>query len=360
MKIGTSLSELAQRIEKQAASKVDYAMDTRNLALTDDTNLAFTVKGEERRVKPTRLCLDQIGERVGIPQKYLDRMKQQAPALLASNVNHWFGHNPEVRMLRTLQNGTREARAFLSNKYRPLDNYDLMESVLPNLLAGGCEIKSAELTETRLYIQAVTPKLESVIKSRAAEGTQHVIGEVNDIVQAGVIISNSEVGCGSIRVEPMIYRLVCKNGAIMSTALKRHHVGRAGEGDWGQGDAFEVFSDATRKLDDRAFWAKVNDVVKASMSEIEFAKNVEKINRAARVDIGDPIVATEIIGKHFNLAETERKGILGHLARGGDLSAWGAANAVTRLAHDVESYDRCVELERFGGEIIELDKTFFN
>ena len=43
-----------------------------------------------------------------------------------------------------------------------------------------------------------------------------------------------------------------------------------------------------------------------------------------------------------------------HLIRGGDLSAWGLANAVTRTAEDVPDYDRATELEAAGGRVIEL------
>ena len=47
----------------------------------------------------------------------------------------------------------------------------------------------------------------------------------------------------------------------------------------------------------------------------------------------------------------EASGILGHLAAGGNLSRWGFANAVTRYAQDVESYDRATELEKLGGKL---------
>lgn len=39
------------------------------------------------------------------------------------------------------------------------------------------------------------------------------------------------------------------------------------------------------------------------------------------------------------------------------MSAWGLANAVTRAAQDVESYDRSQELEAVGGDIIELPQN---
>lgn len=350
MKIGTSIEQLAARVISEAQSKKDYAMDTRKLTMTDSANLRFTVGGAEKIVTPTKLCLDQIGGRVGIPSKYLERMRTEAPGLLAQNVNHWFTNVPETRMLRTHNNGINSARAFLSKVYRPLDNYDLLNSILPHLQASGCEIKSAELTEKRLYLQCVTPKLVADIKS----------ANVGDTLYGGLVIRNSEVGCGSIGVEGLIYKLGCKNGMILPNAFRKHHVGRAGDGEWGEGDASEVFSDATRRLDDRAFWAKVNDVVTSMLSETKFRLAVDKFQGATQVDTGDPQEAVEIVSKRFGLLEGEGKDVLKHLAKGGDLSLWGLANAVTRTAEDLPDYDRAIELERFGGEVIELPASTFS
>ncbi len=51
--------------------------------------------------------------------------------------------------------------------------------------------------------------------------------EVGDVVIAGFVISNSEVGLGSLRVEPLVFRFVCKNGMICKDyAQKRYHVGK--------------------------------------------------------------------------------------------------------------------------------------
>jgi hypothetical protein len=36
------------------------------------------------------------------------------------------------------------------------------------------------------------------------------------------------------------------------------------------------------------------------------------------------------------------------------MSQWGLANAVTRAAQDVESYDRATELEALGGDVVIL------
>jgi hypothetical protein len=54
------------------------------------------------------------------------------------------------------------------------------------------------------------------------------------------------------------------------------------------------------------------------------------------------------------LTEGEWSSVLRHLLRGGDLSAWGLANAVTRTAEDASDYGRATEREAAGGLVLEL------
>src|SRR5690242_21769769 len=74
---------------------------------------------------------NQIGERLQVPSQYYDRMRRDAPELLAHNVNTWFQKKPEKRMVRTMTLERPIMRAFLGDGYRRLDNYDLMQNVLP-------------------------------------------------------------------------------------------------------------------------------------------------------------------------------------------------------------------------------------
>jgi len=346
MKTGTPIADLAQRILAESKSKRDFVADTRKLRLEEDGT--FTVGDLGRSYKPTKLCLEQVAGRTGIPAKYAERMRTEAPLLLSRNVNHWFDANPEKRMVRTLDNGSKVARAFLSERYRPLDNYDLANVILPKIAAVGCTVKSCEMTERRFYIQAVTERITGEVKK-------------GDVVQAGIVITNSEVGCGAIKIEPLIYRLACLNGMISASSLRRNHVGRSGEGNIGGDDeSFEMFSDKTRQLDDKAFWAKVCDVTDASLSQIKFDEQLVKMRLAADKQIGNPVDAVEVVTRKLELTDGESKSVLTHLASGSDLSLWGLANAVTRAAEDVESYDRAIELERAGSYVLELKPSDFS
>ena len=90
MKTGVPIKDLAEKIIKLKDAKKDYGISTSALRMDDTGMLTFNVKDSgSLALKPTRLCLTQIGNRVGIPSKYLDRMALEAPGLLADNIlNH--------------------------------------------------------------------------------------------------------------------------------------------------------------------------------------------------------------------------------------------------------------------------------
>jgi hypothetical protein len=93
-------------------------------------------------------------------------MRAEDPALLAKNVNTWLGKNgDERRMVRTLD---KQVRAFMSPKYRPLDNFDLAQTVLPVLIENKVTITSCELTETRMFIKGILETLSDELPRASA------------------------------------------------------------------------------------------------------------------------------------------------------------------------------------------------
>ena len=344
MKKGRNLTDLAAEIQRQAQTKKDFVADTRTIAMRDQAPIIhFPSAPELGEFEVGDYAHGQIADRVGIPKKYYDRMKSEAPALLARNVNHWFQTAPEKRMIRTLDG---RARAFLSERYRPLDHFDLAESVLPKILETSCQVVSCEITELKMYIKAVTEKITLEVKR-------------GDVVQAGVVISNSEVGAGSVKVEPLIYRLSCENGMIaLDFSVRKHHVGRRSRGDDELEGAREFFRDETRIADDRAFFLKVRDTVDAALTEATFGKIVAKLREATELRIeADPVKVLERVQEKFSLNDNERGSVLNHLISGGELSAYGLANAITRASQDLDDYDRATEFEKLGGEIITLPRS---
>jgi hypothetical protein len=118
---------------------------------------------------------------------------------------------------------------------------------------------------------------------------------------------------------------------------------------------FEYLSDSTKRLDDAAVWSRVRDVVTATMDGRVIDDIVARMTEA-RGDLiaGDPVKVVEVFAKKNSMNDDERGGLLRHLTTSGEMSRYGLQWAVTRLAGEAEDYDRASELERLGGEVIEL------
>lgn len=320
MKYGRSLQELAIELDRQAKVKKDYVATAGAMQMTA-VNENFDLVIGNTPFQLNENAHRQLGLQLKIPAPYYERMRAENPGLLMANVNGWFQQSPDTRrMVRTLD-GT--ARAILSDRYR--------------------RIESCELTDTRMYIEVVNERIQ----------TEVVPG---DIVQAGILISNSEVGMGSVSVKPLIYRLVCTNGMVADVGVGKRHVGRINESVDGD---FGIFRDETIEADDRAFLMKIEDTVRAAVDEARFNALVQKLRDAKEAPIL-PAAAPKVVelaAKEFNIRQNESEGILGHLIAGGDLSLYGLANAVTRHAQDVQSYDRSTELEATGYKIITMQPS---
>lgn len=240
-------------------------------------------------------------------------------------------------MVRTLDG---KARAFLSDRYRRLDNEDLAEAVFPVLASyPGLEIKTAEVTETRLYISATYPNLKAEIKA-------------GDVIEAGIHVRNSEIGAGTYEIAPFTHRLICANGMKHKNfGLSKNHVGRRAES---EEEVSVFYSDETKKLDDAALFSKTKDVVNGILSGATFDSIVNEIRRATLDTIPDVEKTIEVVATNYQLNENERKGVLRNIIQEGNLSRYGIANGITNVANDTEDYDRSMELQAFGGKVIDL------
>ena len=351
MKFGRTLTELAMELDRQRNAKKDYLLDTRNINvdyLGAGNGFQMTLHNESKH-SDTMLGLNdiahrQIGQTLKIPAIYYDKMRQENPELLSANINSWFSVNPQTRMVRTLD-GT--ARAFLSEKYRRIDNFEIAETVLPIIAdIQDARVESCEVTEERMYIKVVNPRLQ----------TEVVPG---DIVQSGILITNSEVGYGCMAIQPLVFRLVCTNGMVVNdAATRRYHIGRGNQA----GEDYSLYSDETLQADDRALMLKVQDTVRAAVDQVRFEKVVKMMREAkeAKIVTTDIPQMVELAATDYGFTKKESSGILDHLIRGQDLSLYGLSNAVTRAAQDVESYDRSTEMESLGYTILGMSREKWN
>ena len=347
-KLGLNINELAQKITDQAEKKVDMVVDSRSMQLLpveqDDVTTTAPVLmsiDDSKQMEITSTAHRQLATRLQIPYAYYERVMNNNPVLLAENVNNWLGQTQNKRMIRTYQSDGSTVwdlmRADLSNKYLTFDNEDVAEAVLPVMFDEKLEIISSNVTEKKLYIKAVTDKLTGEI-------------EKGDVVRGGVIVSNSEVGYGSVNVQAFIERLVCMNGMIAETSFRRRHIGASH-------DITDLLSRDTLNKTSEALVGQVQDVVRNVLSNEGFNNVLGKLRETTETEIAKPIDAVEIIQKQFRFTEDEKDSVLNHLIKGGDTTKWGLTNAVTRASQDLEDYDRATEFEKFGWDVANLSNT---
>jgi Domain of unknown function (DUF932) len=338
MKTGLTLAQLAEELTAQQASKRDFHAPTSSLSMLENGRFQLDTNDGKEEMPATPYAHAQMASRLSIPKPYYDRMLSHSPNLLSENVNYWLGEKRgETSLIRTLHG---QMRAFLSKRYKVVDNTDILAIALPELADNsGLEVVSCNVTDERMYVKVVNRNVEAAIA-------------LDDIVQAGFILSNGELGNGSIAVEPWILRLACLNGlALPDRKVRKNHAGRVTENE-------DLYASDTVQAIDSAFKLKVRDLIRNAISLTTFRDTVADLQTSKSDTItGHPAKAVEVTAKAIGLSGDESSLVLNHLIRSGDLSRFGMLNAVTRTAEDIESYDRATEVERLGSSVLYLPRT---
>lgn len=332
----TALTSLGAELRRQLETKRDLVADTRRFHLTD-AGAAIDMRDGVETFSVLRHAHQQIGDTLGIPWKLYERLQGTQPDLLQHLANGLLDREPSKRLIRTMDGNV---RAFLSDRYRPRDNWDLMQgAILPELnqYRGRLTFKQATLTETRMYLKVVLPDIEKPVTPK-----------VGDVVRGGIIIQNSETGQGALSIFPYTDRLICLNGMVHTDKGQRsvHLGGRITEESW------DLYTENTLQLDDAAFFAKCRDTVRGILDGVVFDAIVAQMRDLADIRItGDPVAHVEELAKRHTLTESESGSMLAALVEGADLSAWGYVNALTQTARDLDDADRQTELETLAGRL---------
>ena len=341
MKSQLSLNELAQKLTDQKSLKKDYVVESSNVRFYSNGSNQLHLQEIDEVFDVNDVALNQITTKVGLSKKYTDKMLDGHKTLLQDNINYWFTNTPKSQMIRTLD-GT--ARAVLSDKYKRVDNDMIAEQVLPILLDKEYDIKSCAITDTKMYIKASLPSLQREVNK-------------GDVVESGVIISNSEVGYGAVNVSPFIHRLVCLNGMVMndSRLQSRHLTSSQATID----GVYEVLSDEAKELDSQALLAKVRDVVASTSDEMRFEEQVKMMTDASQIKIKRPKKVIELLENKFDLTKNEGESILDNLVNNRDdnqkfANIWTVVNSITALGNTMDDYDRGTKMQEIGGRLLTM------
>ncbi|MGH3833845.1 MAG: DUF932 domain-containing protein [Pseudonocardiaceae bacterium] len=312
--------------------------------------------------RPTLICDGGIADKLGIPPRYLRRMREHHPELLDHNVNTWLADEPSKRyLIRTLRGQGDQpgiARAMLSEKYKITDNLDVLMSVLEGIRRTGVhtEISRCDLTEKRMYVKVRSPEVATHAPRLLADYRSPFSGRRgadNPLVFAGFVISNSETGHGSFSITPQVTIQVCDNGMTFTQdAMREVHLGgrlRDGVIRWSgdtQDAALELVANQAR------------DAVTTFLQRSYLEAKITEVEAEAGIPVHDVEATLEYVSKQLRFTQDQQATILNHFIDGGDRSCGGVLHAVTSTAQTLTDADDAHEMERRGLPAMTLAASF--
>ena len=158
-----------------------------------------------------------------------------------------------------------------------------------------------------------------------------------DIIKRGFDCGNSELGMGSVRIAPMIWRQWCTNGAVRAVAS--------------QSSLMRHFGDP--KLLEKKIGALIYNMDKFHCEMIERFKKAKQ-EHITKIEIEKFIRET---AKSYSMNDDQAKLVLDAWHKEEGDSKFHVANAFTRAAHEAEAFDGHAgyDLEVIGNNIIDSD-----
>jgi hypothetical protein len=369
MQTHMTLQDLVNQVNDESKAKRDFVTSTKDnirmvqLPGSSELSIVLLKDGSEtlEQFGITDNAHGQIATRLGIPKKYYDRLLVDHPDMIMQQVNQLFEREPASRMIRVLGDNV---RAFLSDRYRALDNDEVLVSTLPTLFGndGGptleTQILGGNITENHMNLKVLFTGDEM-----KREITRNTRTSAPRIISPGFRLTNSETGNGALKFQGFFFDSYCTNGCVFGIqelfGFSRNHLGSK----LVEGSDFQIVSDETRKLQDQTIVAEIRDGIRA-MASTEFVDEMSaKLIAAANTEKAiNPTAAVDLAVKELGIRESERESVLETFLQDGDYSQWGLASAVTSVANDdkVVTLDRVNEIEDIGAQILNLSMAKWN
>jgi hypothetical protein len=197
---------------------MDWKSVAEKIVQDDQNKWDRKVSGQELRISPegalelsndstdtyslSEVATSQMCQKLEIPVKYYRRLPDVMKATVGNyDINRLNGNSYFLR-------GKGEwIRAFLSSDYVAYNNSEIGNTVEGLLAKGNVAVKDFVLEETNLFLKIISDE----------------IWDVESGLKAGIIIGNSEVGMGSVSVEPFVFRKPCTNDLIVSQEKSFRH-----------------------------------------------------------------------------------------------------------------------------------------
>lgn len=375
------LASLHDLLTTQRTRRLDLVADAPALAFE---NGQLRVSSEEMVIsedgvssaggwyQPTRVFDETVGDAFGIPSAYFRRLRAEGRLeLLDRNVNHFLhgssdGKNPPdgrkftVRLFRGDDTGGGVARAFLSNRFKAIDNLDVLTTVLGAMADAGLgpqNIGRCDLTESRMYVQVSCPEI-AVLAPELLKGYRSpysgAVADENPVVFAGFVFTNSEVGKASARIVPRLTVQVCDNGATMNKDMVRsYHVGQRRE------EGIIEYSEETIAKELELVSLKTRDAVRTFLNPEYVTRKIREMEELAGTEVTRPeATIKQVVRETDAIPRALEESIFAAFIKGGQSTAGGVMQAVTAVAQQQADADTLYELEASATQVLATAARF--
>jgi Domain of unknown function (DUF932) len=291
----------------------------------------------------THWAFGQLANRVGAPAEYLRGL----PAPLAcDNLNHGLANRKAqvgdrasntARLLFHVNGGVL-CRALTSDRYARIWNHEVAERLLA--------LESQGWGPARPTIRAIDDRLPLYASDHdmfvfLAHSELSIAEPGQDgALYRGVIVENSEVGAGALKLTRFLYREMCGNHII-----------------WGAKDVEDLSLRHVGNVRDRMHrWSMVlKQYANASASgdRLMVSKAMETVIADTKEGVLDKLFGARSLGLSRKVLDSSYDAVM-PAQDGSPNTVWGMAQGITRHSQSLPHADRRTELDRAAGKLLEF------
>lgn len=303
---------------------VREANSLKSARFNESAGLTFVAEdGEVRSLPISRYALSQLGTKIGVPARYLEKCIASGRIDLAQdNVNSWLEDYNKDLFIREYNGGI---RGILSNKYSVCDSHEILQVVNDCVDLSQYKVKGSHINEERLHLRLISREMLPI--------------DGEDLF-AGLFIDSSDVGRSILTVKFGIYKQVCTNGLVIAraggTLFEQRHIGISAE-EFHEG-----------------LVVSLSNVDLLTENAIEWVESARRKENRWSVNGGHEDEIKEFIAhirQQTNLSEDSANKVIDLMQTKYEDSRWGLINSITEVAQDF-TLERRLELERIAGNIL--------
>lgn len=279
--------------------------------------------GEIRNFQLSRYALGQLGSKIGVPARYLEKCVSSGRIDLAqNNVNSWLEDFNKDLFIREYNGGI---RGVLSNKYSVCDSHEILKAVDDAVDLSKYKIKGSFLNEERLHVRLVGKEMLPI--------------DDEDLF-AGLFLDSSDVGRNILTVKFGIYKQVCTNGLVIAraggTLFEQKHIGITAE---------EFHKGLVASLQN------VDLLTENAVEWVRRAKHRDNHWSAVSEYEDDIEEFVAYIRQKTNLSDESAHKVIDLMQTKYEDNRWGLINGITEVAQEF-TLERRLELEKIAGNIL--------